>query len=873
MEVVGAVSNIAGIVSVGIQVCEGLVNYYNAWKGSKKENAAMIQSIESLLDSLSLLKRALESPTFNETMAINIESKIVECEESINELHDELKKIMVCKPSGVDQDDLVERKGSLNSSIKDKMTEQGRRLLYPFRKSTLMRLQESIEHITNISDGVNAMINQQMDKEGIKVLKWLSSLDCHSKQREILSRRQPGTGEWLFESPEFQNWINGEERFLWCSGSPGVGKTVLTSAIIDYLQRRFPLPDVAVAFIYCNYAEKNSLTEYITSIIQQILRQRYLIPDYVMDLYRKHRSMGTVLNRTESLDLLRSLAYSIPGLYIVVDALDECQESKKTRSDLIRELRNLSPNARVLCTSRRLGDIEEKLMDVLHLEIKASDTDVRAYLGARADSEENIVRFCKKDPTLRATIIERVSKKANGMFLLAHLHIEAIASELKISRVRKALVDLPEVLGKSYDDALKRISEGQDTNRRDLAMNILMWLSCAKRPLTVRELQHALAIMELDADQNELDEGDFYEQDLLLTVCAGLVVVDTETNIIRLCHLTTQEYFEKRQTELFPGAQVSIAQACIRYLSLDIFNEVETIDRALVKQRLEDNAFLSYASQFLGAHTQGNAETELKATIVDFLGNEKLTKNGYAAHNLDASLRTQFPAITAAAAFGLPAIVDDILQSGADIEATSFFDMTSLLMAAGRGHESVVSKLISARANLRAQDEYGQNALHKAAEGGCAEIARQLIDAQPLLINGNLSVPCAETPLDLAISNCNEDIVDILLPAGTDVNTCDDLGFTPLAAASVNNLPQTIGLLVSKGANMETTDHNGHTPLSIAATMGNTQALKKLLEVGAKVDLSKEYLRTPLAHAAGSGHKDAVNVLLKYGADVNMVWP
>jgi hypothetical protein len=259
------------------------------------------------------------------------------------------------------------------------------------------------------------MMDQQMDKEGIKVLKWLSSLDCHSKQREIFSRRQPGTGEWIFESPEFQNWIDGKEHFLWCSGSPGVGKTVLTSAIVDYLQRRFPSPDVAVAFIYCNYAEKRSLTEYVTSIIQQILRQRYMIPDYVLELYRKHRSMGTELNRTESLELLRSLAYSIPGLYVVVDALDECQDSKRTWSDLIEELRSLPPNTRVLCTSRRLGDIEERLIDVPHLEIKASDADVRAYLGARADSEENIVRCCKKDPALRATIIEKVAAKAHGM--------------------------------------------------------------------------------------------------------------------------------------------------------------------------------------------------------------------------------------------------------------------------------------------------------------------------------------------------------------------------------------------------------------------------------------------------------------------------
>lgn len=147
MEVVGAVSNIAGILSAGIQVCEGLINYYNAWKGSKKENADMIKSIESVLTSFALLKAVLQSPALDEMMATAVESRILDCEESIAELRDELKKVMVCRPSAIDEDGLVTKKSDDNRGFRDKMTEQGRRILYPFRKSTLMRLQESIDHV------------------------------------------------------------------------------------------------------------------------------------------------------------------------------------------------------------------------------------------------------------------------------------------------------------------------------------------------------------------------------------------------------------------------------------------------------------------------------------------------------------------------------------------------------------------------------------------------------------------------------------------------------------------------------------------------------------------------------------------------------
>ncbi|TGO92320.1 hypothetical protein BPOR_0005g00090 [Botrytis porri] len=194
MEAIGTISNIAGILSAGIQVCEGLINYYNAWKGSKKENADMIKSIEGLLTNFALLKAVLQSSALDKTMTMTVESKILDCEDSIAELGDVLKKVMVCKPFVVNGDDLIARKSHDNQGFRDKMTEQGRRILYPFRKSTLMRLQESIEHVrsnlvfamdilnlstvsttaekvvdiskqvTTISDGVDAIITQQMDE-------------------------------------------------------------------------------------------------------------------------------------------------------------------------------------------------------------------------------------------------------------------------------------------------------------------------------------------------------------------------------------------------------------------------------------------------------------------------------------------------------------------------------------------------------------------------------------------------------------------------------------------------------------------------------------------------------------------------------------
>ena len=457
------------------------------------------------------------------------------------------------------------------------------------------------------------------------------------------------------------------------------------------------------------------------------------------------------------------------------------------------------------------------------------------------------------------------------------MHIEAIASELKISRVRKALTGLPEILDKTYDDAMKRIMEGQETNRKILAMNILMWLSCAKKPLTVRELQHAVAIMELDPDEHELDEDDFYDQDLLLTVCAGLVVVDPESGVIRLCHFTLQEYFERHRAKFFPNSSMLITQACIKYLSLDDFKKPERPDRETIKTRLKEYALLSYASQYLGVHAQGTAETELRDCILHFL-DQKTLVNGASAAMMPFSIRHTIefpPPIVAAAMFGLPTIVGALLDTGADIEAVCPKDFTPLLIAAELGHSPVAQLLIHSKANLLAKDYQQENALHKAARKGHVEIVKQLVSVQPSLIEIPFEANFNKTALHIAIDRRNEGVVRALIEAGADVNASDELSLTPLMKSVVGGLPGAIDLLIEKGADVDAKGFREHAVLSMAATAGNIMAVRKLLAAGAEVDAGKDtYSGTALVRAASSGHKNDVLVvkeLILHGADVNAV--
>ena len=53
----------------------------------------------------------------------------------------------------------------------------------------------------------------------------------------------------------------------------------------------------------------------------------------------------------------------------------------------------------------------------------------------------------------------------------------------------------------------------------------------------------------------------------LVDVFAGLVFIDSTSQIIHLVHHTTQEYFDEARLRLFKSAEIDTSRACLAYLS------------------------------------------------------------------------------------------------------------------------------------------------------------------------------------------------------------------------------------------------------------------------------------------------------------------
>ncbi len=92
-----------------------------------------------------------------------------------------------------------------------------------------------------------------------------------------------------------------------------------------------------------------------------------------------------------------------------------------------------------------------------------------------------------------------------------------------------ALGKLPDNMASAYDKTLERVNS-QSKHDKELAYHIFGWIAFAKQPLTVLELQHALAV---EPGMTTLDPDNLCDEDLLESVCAGLVIINqTSTKCI-----------------------------------------------------------------------------------------------------------------------------------------------------------------------------------------------------------------------------------------------------------------------------------------------------------------------------------------------------
>ena len=260
-------------------------------------------------------------------------------------------------------------------------------------------------------------MRSKLDKEeDLNVLKWLTPIDYATQQSDHISRRQPGTGQWLLDSAEYQEWLETPGKTLFCPGIPGAGKTILTAIVIDDIYSRLKCDtSVGIAYLYCDFRRQHEqkIEDLLANLLKQLAQQQASMPDRVQTLYDQQPKRPSF---DEILSILHSVSILYPRVYIIVDALDECQVTSGCRTRLLSGIFELQAKVRanIFSTSRFDPEIEKEFKQSIQLEIRARDEDVQIYLAG------NIARlpsFVSSNPDLLDNIKATISKAVGGMYV------------------------------------------------------------------------------------------------------------------------------------------------------------------------------------------------------------------------------------------------------------------------------------------------------------------------------------------------------------------------------------------------------------------------------------------------------------------------
>ncbi|KAF4454898.1 vps9-ankyrin repeat-containing, partial [Fusarium albosuccineum] len=361
--------------------------------------------------------------------------------------------------------------------------------------------------------------------------------------------------------------------------------------------------------------------------------------------------------------------------------------------------------------------------------------------------------------------------------------LKNVLEQLKIRAENKTRDKSDHILSKAYDEAMERIEQLSPAHR-DLAHRVLSWICCARRELGTKEIQHALALRDGDA---QLHRDGSPEAELLVSVCCGLVTVNEKSRTIRLVHYTAQDYFEQNRKVFFPHAHAHIAKQCINYISLSVFgHEVSPSLRHRIRLSPEYPLY-EYAALNWGIHARNALPSNhVEKAALKFLSQGKMAlaaaevqphmppiwRRGREWSWVRPAPPSPANGLHLAAYYGLSCLLPDLTKQYG-INSKSAQGLTALRFAVDGGHTATVELLLREDPDLNIQDSKGRTVLMRAAEEGSLAIVTLLMGNQP---NLDLKDHGGETALLKAMKRSGapegdyQGIIELLFEKGADPN-------------------------------------------------------------------------------------------------------
>ncbi|ORY68357.1 uncharacterized protein BCR38DRAFT_471936 [Pseudomassariella vexata] len=694
------------------------------------------QKLECLLGILETLRYQTEGRIFQadeQNLLQNIESYLEQCEECIDELADEANKF--------------EQKST--DGIRTAAKATARLVAYPFRQSTLQKLDEDIDEIVaHLSLALQLLqlkdIGQvQDDIEDVKALlglvrssqisstirDWLQAPDATIDFNEACKKKHPGTGLWFVKGSAFTTWLEKPESFLWLNGFAGCGKSVLCSTAIQYTYRyRRSNPQVGIAFFFFTFNDyrKQNTSAMLRALVLQLSSQ--IDRNYTL-LSRLHNSY---LNATPPdhalLDCLRQLVRIFRDVYIILDALDESPREKHQEAVLqvLNDLRNWSePGLHLLVTSREEVEIREELEaipeDIITMKNDAVDKDIASIVSQHLRDNRRLRKWKEYYGRIETTLTQRTE----GLFRWVECQFKAlIGCPQSEDLLDQLLESLPDTLDETYERMLGNIPRTSQAYARQM----LTLLCGAKRPLTVSELIDGIAV-ELGDTPRFNAKRKLKDSDAIQQVCPGFIELDRNLNpqrvTVRIAHFSVQEYLESERIRQHKAAtpfsvqkqdaDTQIACICLPILLNRELQSLKDSEEIRNKYPLAHYAAQHWVHHFLDSSRDEYLE-EQAAQLCCYLRVDTLSDL------LNDQSGQYGTALQAASVKGHEKIVQLLLEKGADIHVQAEHFGTVLQAASYGGDEKIVQLLLEKGADIHVQATCFWTALQAASFGGHEKI-------------------------------------------------------------------------------------------------------------------------------------------------------
>ena len=192
----------------------------------------------------------------------------------------------------------------------------------------------------------------------------------------------------------------------------------MTAIAIDYLLKSRQNDLHGTAYVYCNYKnqKQQDASNMLAAILKQLIQGRPSTIKSVGQLHQQHAGRGTKPSLDEIFSVLQDVLAHYPIVYIVIDALDECQDSDGTRRQILSKVRALqaSGDVRLMVTSRFIPEIEDEFKEALSLEVRATNEDVKRFVAGQT---YRLPKRIQRDLVLQDLVQKKIVEAADGMYV------------------------------------------------------------------------------------------------------------------------------------------------------------------------------------------------------------------------------------------------------------------------------------------------------------------------------------------------------------------------------------------------------------------------------------------------------------------------